>query len=117
MARPIPVSEDVSPRIDAPERSARLILGLLTSAAIALWSLALQARAQGLAAQPADLSLTKVVSNPAPVIGTQVTFTVTLRNAGPGGAQSVRVRDRLPNGYTFVSATPSRGTYTASNGL
>jgi uncharacterized repeat protein (TIGR01451 family) len=116
MRRPIQCLEGFSPRVDAPAGSVRLTWALLTSAVIALSSLALQARAQGLDAQTADLSLTKVVSNPTPVIGTQVTFTVTLRNGGPGAAQTVKVRDKLPNGYTFVSANVSRGSYNPSTG-
>jgi N-acetylglucosamine-6-sulfatase len=68
------------------------------------------------AVQPADLSLTNTVNDPTPVIGSQVTFTITVMNAGPGSVQHMSVRDRLPAGYAFVSSTPSTGTYTASNG-
>ena len=74
------------------------------------------ASAQDLAADPADLSLTNAVSNPAPVIGSQVIFTVTVSNAGPAAAQRVKVRDRLPDGYTFVSAAATRGSYDSANG-
>src|SRR5262245_8453581 len=80
------------------------------------WSALLLCASLAQAAQPADLSLTKTVSNPTPTIGTQVTFTVTVNNAGPGGVQRATVRDKLPTGYTYVSSTPSRGTYNPSNG-
>jgi uncharacterized repeat protein (TIGR01451 family) len=60
-----------------------------------------------------DLSLVKTVSNAAPTIGTNVTFTITVNNAGPDASTGVVIRDVLPSGYSFVSATPSIGTFTA----
>ena len=65
----------------------------------------------------ADLSLLKTISNPTPFVGSTVTFTVTLANAGPAPADGVTVTDPLPIGYTFVSASPSQGTYDALSGL
>lgn len=59
---------------------------------------------------PADLSLTKIVNNTSPTVGSNVTFTLTLSNAGPSFATGVNVADLLPTGLTFVSATPSAGT-------
>ena len=67
-------------------------------------------------AQTADLSLTMTVSNPTPLVGSQVSFDITVANAGPSNVQRASVRDRLPNGYTYVSHTASKGTYTPSNG-
>ncbi|GAB1418020.1 hypothetical protein MASR2M12_07850 [Bacteroidales bacterium] len=63
----------------------------------------------------ADLSVTKVADNNAPVVGSQVTFTITAKNNGPSNATGVKVNDALPSGYTFVSATPSVGTWSAPN--
>lgn len=63
----------------------------------------------------ADLSITKTVNSSAPVVGTNVTFTLTAKNNGPSAATGVSVNDVLPTGYTFVSATPSAGTWTAPN--
>ncbi|GAB1418018.1 hypothetical protein MASR2M12_07830 [Bacteroidales bacterium] len=63
----------------------------------------------------ADLSVTKVANNNAPVVGSQVTFTITAKNNGPSNATGVKVNDALPSGYTFVSATPSVGTWSAPN--
>ncbi|MBR1194803.1 DUF11 domain-containing protein [Bradyrhizobium sp. AUGA SZCCT0240] len=67
--------------------------------------------------QTADLSLTHTVSNPSPIVGDVVTFTVTLGNAGPNVATNVSVQDLLPAGLTFVSATPSQGTYSDLTGI
>jgi len=67
--------------------------------------------------QEADLALTKFVSNPRPNVGDTVTFSVTLTNNGFSNATGVEVTDQLPAGLTFVSATPSQGTYTSSTGL
>ncbi|HVF42398.1 MAG TPA: hypothetical protein VM936_05290 [Pyrinomonadaceae bacterium] len=64
-----------------------------------------------------DLSLSKTVNNPSPVQGANVTFTLTLANAGPSNATNVAVTDLLPAGLTFVSATPSAGTYASGTGV
>ncbi|HWW74522.1 MAG TPA: DUF11 domain-containing protein, partial [Pyrinomonadaceae bacterium] len=64
-----------------------------------------------------DLSLTKAVNNPNPVQGQNVNFTVTLANAGPTSATNVAVTDALPAGLSFVSATPSAGSYASGTGV
>jgi uncharacterized repeat protein (TIGR01451 family) len=68
------------------------------------------------APQQADLALTKTADRPTASVGDMVTFTVTLSNNGPGTATSVQVFDPLPVGLTFVSATPSQGTYGSVSG-
>jgi uncharacterized repeat protein (TIGR01451 family) len=65
----------------------------------------------------ADLSLTKSVDNSTPAIGQQVTFTVTVSNAGPADATGVAVTDLLPPGLSLVSATPSQGSYDSGTGV
>jgi uncharacterized repeat protein (TIGR01451 family) len=65
----------------------------------------------------ADLGLTKTVSDPTPNVGDTVTFTVTLTNAGPLKATNVTVGDPVPAGFSFVSATPSQGSYSAATGV
>ena len=65
----------------------------------------------------ADLSLTKTVNNPTPALNGNVTFTITVNNGGPDQATAVVVEDLLPAGLTFVSATPSQGTYTQATGV
>lgn len=68
-------------------------------------------------APQADLSLAKSVDNATPTTGQDVTFTLTLTNDGPEDAPNVQVTDLLPAGLTFVSATPSQGTYTSGTGV
>ncbi len=67
--------------------------------------------------QRIDLSLTKSTNRPRPNVGEQVTFTLTLTNAGPDGATGILVRDLLPGGLTFVSANPTAGTYDSTTGI
>ncbi len=67
--------------------------------------------------QQADLSLAKIASNGSPNVGDTITYTVTLSNDGPDVATNVQVTDPLPAGVTFVSATPSDGTYDSISGL
>src|SRR5581483_5924902 len=66
--------------------------------------------------QQADLALAKTVDDPRPNVGDTITYTVTLTNTGPDAASGVAVSDRLPAGLTFVSATPSQGSYDAATG-
>jgi uncharacterized repeat protein (TIGR01451 family) len=61
--------------------------------------------------QQADLSVSETVSNATPNVGDQITFTETLSNLGPDAATGVQLTDLLPAGLSFVSATPSQGTY------
>jgi len=63
-----------------------------------------------LVASSADLSITKTVDNATPLVGSNVTFTITVKNSGPGNASGVTVADTLPTGLTYVSSTPS-GAY------
>jgi len=65
----------------------------------------------------ADVAITKDVSTPNPSICTQVKFTLNASNLGPDLATGVVVNDLLPSGYTFVSATPSKGAYNPNTGV
>jgi uncharacterized repeat protein (TIGR01451 family) len=63
-----------------------------------------------------DLSLTKVISNPTPVVGQAIDYTITVSNAGLDAAAGVTVLDVLPPQVTFVSAS-GNGTYNALTGI
>jgi uncharacterized repeat protein (TIGR01451 family)/fimbrial isopeptide formation D2 family protein len=65
----------------------------------------------------ADLAVQKTVDDPTPNVGDVVNFTVTLTNLGKDSAKNVKVTDLLPAGLTFVSATPSQGSYRAATGI
>jgi uncharacterized repeat protein (TIGR01451 family) len=60
----------------------------------------------------ADLSLTKTASPDPVVAGDELTYTITVANAGPSDAADVVVSDPLPSGTTFVSASEG-GTVSA----
>ena len=61
-------------------------------------------------AQNANISVTKTDS-PDPVLaGQQLTYNLTVGNAGPRAATGSQLTDTLPGNVTFVSATPSQGT-------
>jgi uncharacterized repeat protein (TIGR01451 family) len=56
----------------------------------------------------ADLSVTKDVVTPGPYFtGGEVTYEITVSNAGPQSATNVVVTDELPDGLELVSASPS----------
>lgn len=65
---------------------------------------------------PIDLELDKSISPPAVNLGSNVTFTLTLENKGPGNATGVRVRDLLPSGLTYVSDN-GNGQYDKNTGV
>lgn len=54
-----------------------------------------------------DLEVKKTVGAAQADVGSQVTFTLTVTNHGPSAATGVKVDEQLPNGYTFVSASPA----------
>ncbi len=64
-----------------------------------------------------DLSLTKTVNNPTPLVGSQVIFEVVVTNNGPQNNTGVQVTDILPSGYSFVGFTVSTGTYNTTTGI
>jgi uncharacterized repeat protein (TIGR01451 family) len=56
----------------------------------------------------ADLTVTK--SGPmSAVAGNNISYTITVTNAGPSDAASVSLTDTIPAGTTFVSVTPAAG--------
>jgi uncharacterized repeat protein (TIGR01451 family) len=65
----------------------------------------------------ADLAVSKTVSNPSPSEGSIITYTITLVNNGPDAASGVQITDSLPGGVTYISDTPSQGTYQSGTGV
>ncbi|MBU7021325.1 MAG: DUF11 domain-containing protein [Theionarchaea archaeon] len=65
----------------------------------------------------ADLRLEKTVNNSTPNLGDNVTFTITVYNDGPNDATDVSVEDILPVGLSYISATPSQGSYSNVTGI
>jgi uncharacterized repeat protein (TIGR01451 family) len=65
----------------------------------------------------ADIAVVKTVSNTRPVLGDDVTYTITAHNNGPDDATGVIVTDVLPNGLVSVRSTATAGTYDSAAGL
>ncbi|WP_010521223.1 T9SS C-terminal target domain-containing protein, partial [Aquimarina agarivorans] len=67
----------------------------------------------------ADLELTKEVvdGDVTPLIGTEVTFNITITNNGPERTTGVQVTDMLPSGYDFVLFSSSTGSYNEVSGI
>ena len=59
-------------------------------------------------AENADVGVDIAVDQPAPLVGENVTFTVTATNRGPSPATGVVVADLLSQGLTLVSAPLAR---------
>src|SRR6185437_14553584 len=60
----------------------------------------------------ADLAITKTMGKAQ--AGRPLTYTLAVTNKGPSASSAVTVKDTLPAGTTFKSATPSQGTCSAS---
>jgi uncharacterized repeat protein (TIGR01451 family) len=64
----------------------------------------------------ADLAVSKTDSPSRVPIGRDLTYTVAVANSGPDAGSAVSVTDQLPPSATFVSAAPSRGSYSEAGG-
>ena len=64
----------------------------------------------------ADLELEQSISNSLADVGSQVVFSLTVTNQGPSDASGVRVQDKLPSGYTYVS-DDGDGAYNSDTGM
>ena len=64
-----------------------------------------------------DLLLRKTASDSLPAELEPLEYHLVVRNAGPSSATGIVASDVLPPQVTYVSSTPSRGTYTPGNGL
>ncbi|RYD92390.1 MAG: DUF11 domain-containing protein, partial [Sphingobacteriales bacterium] len=64
-----------------------------------------------------DLMVTKTVNNAIPTVGSNLTFTIIVKNNGAADATGVIVTDQLPTGYTYVSSTVTTGVYNNATGI
>ncbi|MDI6644929.1 MAG: carboxypeptidase regulatory-like domain-containing protein [Methanobacteriaceae archaeon] len=65
----------------------------------------------------ADLAVLKQVCNCSTNVGQTINFTISVINYGPNNATGVILNDLLPPGLSFVSATPSQGSYNPATGI
>jgi uncharacterized repeat protein (TIGR01451 family) len=64
-----------------------------------------------------NLALSMSVDDPSPLLGANVTLTLTVSNSGGVNATGVEVTDLLPSGLQFVSSTATGGTYNSTTGV
>lgn len=64
-----------------------------------------------------NLSLNKTVNETNPLVGSAITYTLTLTNNGPKNATGVLVDDSLPAGVLWQGDWASQGSYAESSGV
>ena len=64
----------------------------------------------------ADLSVVKVASSGTIVVGSNVTYTITVSNNGPDAANSITLTDNLPASLSFVSCSSTGGGVCGGSG-
>ncbi len=67
--------------------------------------------------QTTDLAIDKIVDDGTPGEGDTIVYTLTIDNLGPNDATGIAVTDLLPAGVTYVSDTPSQGSYVSGTGV
>jgi len=65
----------------------------------------------------ADLSLSASASRDPAIVGSNLTYTITVTNHGPNLATGVVVTNRLPASVQFISASSSKGSFAFANGI
>jgi uncharacterized repeat protein (TIGR01451 family) len=63
-----------------------------------------------------SLNLTKVGTPSGVLLGSNVTYTLTLQNQGPSTATGVAINDTLPVGLNLISVNSNKGTATPTQG-
>nr|WP_297918375.1 gliding motility-associated C-terminal domain-containing protein [uncultured Allomuricauda sp.] len=71
------------------------------------------------APEQANLSLSKIVvdNDLTPNVAEEISFEITVSNAGPDDATNVEVVDLLPDGFDFVLYSATKGTYDQGTGI
>ncbi|WP_196885703.1 gliding motility-associated C-terminal domain-containing protein [Aureivirga sp. CE67] len=65
----------------------------------------------------ADISLNKTVNNLTPMSGSEITFTVEVKNDGPSDANNLQIYDYIESGFRFIEASATNGTYNENTGI
>ncbi|RYY18704.1 MAG: DUF11 domain-containing protein, partial [Sphingobacteriaceae bacterium] len=63
-----------------------------------------------------DIEVLNTASNATPAVGTNIMFTITAKNNGPGDAQNVVVNDVLNPGFAYINAVATAGSYNSATG-
>lgn len=64
----------------------------------------------------ADIEVNKNTDILKPYLGQEVTFIITAKNYGPMDSKYIKIRDKLPDGLTFISSDASLGDYSQKKG-
>ncbi|MFY0604946.1 MAG: DUF11 domain-containing protein, partial [Flavobacteriaceae bacterium] len=64
-----------------------------------------------------DLSVEKLVDEIAPLVNSEINFTINVTNNGPGIASNVQISESLASGYEYISHTVTNGLYDEFTGL
>ncbi|MCR9132811.1 MAG: DUF2341 domain-containing protein [bacterium] len=67
--------------------------------------------------ESADIAISKIVDDATAIEAQDLVFTVIVTNNGPKSATNLKIQDQIPSGLTYVSSTPSVGTYTVGTGI
>jgi gliding motility-associated-like protein/uncharacterized repeat protein (TIGR01451 family) len=65
----------------------------------------------------ADIDITKEADNLTPMIGENVTFTITVTNSGPNDFEDVVVSEVIQSGFLFISSDATLGDYNSLTGV
>ncbi len=63
-----------------------------------------------------DLTITKNVNNLNPMIGAEISYTITVSNTGETDIKDIEVDETLPSGLLYVNFTAEAGTYNNVSG-
>ncbi len=64
-----------------------------------------------------DLGVSKTVNNATPYAGSNVIFTIVVTNNGPRTASGITLSDPVPDGFSYVSSSATRGSYNQNTGI